>query len=231
MKIAGLTIIYNEANLVRGCIESFKPIVDKHLFMVSTKPYFKNDFPSDATIDTIEQLGGEVCAGYWKLEHFQRNAGIEMLEQEGYDWIVCNDADMWLERSDALALKNFLSVTKCKAIVSPQYAYWHDTDHILVGDTFQPMIAIKPSVRFYEKACVPCEYDVAPIICHHINWCAPKDIYKKVMTYSHSDEFDGDAWYKQYYLGWKEGQPAVLPNARFEVKRQPLPGELKQWLS
>lgn len=228
MKIAGLTIIYNEATLVPGCIESLKPIVDKHLFMVSAKPYFKNDFPQDNTIELIESLGGEVIEGYWSLEHKQRNEGIAMLQD--YDWIVCTDADMWLEQSEALKLRDYLSVTKCDALVSPQISYWHDTDHVLVGDDFQPMIAVKPSVRFAEKACVPCPYDVAPIITHHINWCAPKDIYKKVMTYSHSDEFDGDAWYKQYYLGWKEGQKAVLPNKRFDVALQSLPVELKSYL-
>jgi len=232
MKIAALTIVYNEEVLIKGCIESLRPFVDKHLFMVSTKPFYGQEYIPDNTVARIKELGGDVIEGYWPKEHLMRNQGVDELWE--YDWIILSDADMWFEKAHMQEFIKQLAVDESvDAYVAPQYGYWRDTDHILLGDDFMPVIAIRPSnVQFVHIGNVNVTPSIAPapIIVHHLAWCAPKDIKKKVETYAHAPEI-GAGWYEQYYLGWKEGQKAVLPNKRFDVVRKPLPTELKQWLN
>jgi hypothetical protein len=65
-----------------------------------------------------------------------------------------------------------------------------------------------------------------------LNWCKPKNILKKVLTYAHAPEFkDAKGWYENHFVGWQEGNPAIMPDGKFfDVAKDPLPEELKSWL-
>lgn len=229
MKIAAMSIVYNEEPLIEGCIKSLQGIADKHLFMVSTKPFYGEEQEPDNSVKVIEALGGEVIEGYWPKEHHMRNDGLSELKD--YDFVITTDADMWLTQRTATELRSLLENNLYgEAFIAPQVAYWKDTDHILMGDDFMPVIAVRKGTKFVHIGNVDKTPTILPILIHHINWCAPKDILKKVLCYSHAPEFDGLNWYNQYYLPWKEGEKAVLPNKRFDVLFSPLPPELKSYI-
>lgn len=235
MKLAALSLVYNEEKLVPGCIRSLRPFVSQHMMVVGLKPYFGKSEPIDNSGRFAQAAGATVLEGYYSMDHHQRNAGLDMLEGNGYDWIICSDVDMWFEHKTVEALIERLKTVKEDAVCMSQYSYWRDTDHRLVHDLFMPVVAVRPHVRFSHIGNVDCVYhSISDLMLHHLAWCAPKDIYKKVMTYSHHQECGGAAfwepWYKQYYLGWKEGQKAIFKNARFGVEVNPLPEELKAYL-
>ena len=70
------------------------------------------------------------------------------------------------------------------------------------------------------------------LIHHHLSWCEPKDIYKKLVNYNHANEFNGDKWYREHFLSWKPGDIAIEPfGTRFNTKYDPLPTELQEYLS
>jgi glycosyltransferase involved in cell wall biosynthesis len=229
MILSAVTPVYNEKPLVRGCIESLKPFIRDHIFCVSQRPYFGENQEDDGTAALADELGATVIRGVWPLDHMQRNTGIALLQD--VDWIICTDVDMWMTKADMEKLTDVLSNAQAEAFVIPQIAYWKDTDHVLVGDDFKPVIAIRPHVRFVHIGNIGSPFEILQdIYVHHINWCEPKDIYKKVTTYSHAPEFDGEKWYRENYLTWEEGQKARLPTGNFEVAYQPLPDELKVYL-
>lgn len=238
MKLAALSIVYNEEKLVRGCIESFKPFVEEHVMVVGQKPYFGKPEPLDGSADAARAYGAYVIErskkypdGAWPLDHQQRNDGMEYLESKGYDWILISDVDMWFEHWQVAEMIKRLETLKEDAIIMAQDSYWHDTDHRLVGDDFCPVTAVRPHVKFSYSGNVNTVYgQIRDIKLHHLAWCAPKDIHKKVLTYTHAPEFDGEAWYQQYYKNWRFGQKAVLPTGRFIVAYNPLPDELKAYL-
>jgi hypothetical protein len=230
MKIGAVSLVYNEQALVKGCIRSLKPFVDRHIMAVGTKPYYGQEEPLDQSAVVAHDEGAEVICGQWKLDHHQRNSALEMFD-DSYDWILTTDVDMWLEHNTVRNLLDILSKSSMEVACVSQYSYWKDTDHILEGDDFMPVIAVRPHIRFHHIGNVKAPYyPITDIKIHHLAWCAPKDIYKKVLTYPHAPEFDGEKWYDQYYLGWHDGMKAVLPNKRFNVKYQPLPAELKEYL-
>lgn len=231
MKIGAISLVYNEEKLVKGCIRSLRPFVSRHIMAVGTKPYFGASEPLDNSAQIAEQEGAEVITGQWKLDHLQRNSALELFD-DSYDWILVSDVDMWFEHETVKKLLEILSKSKMSVACMSQYSYWKDTNHILVGDDFMPVVAVRPDIRFHHIGNVKAPYyPITELKLHHLAWCEPKDIYKKVITYPHAPEFEGEKWYKQYYTKWQEGQKAVLPNKRFDVKYQPLPAELKEYLN
>lgn len=233
MKIAALSLVYNEEALVKGCIRSLKPFVEpgSHVMVVGLKPYYGKAEEADRSFDIAAEEGAHVMSGIYKLDHQQRNDGLNFLDDGTFDWVLCSDVDMWFEHDTVDALIRRLKDVKEDAVVMAQDSYWKDTNHRLIGDKFMPVVAVRPHVRFSYIGNVDCPYHkISDLKLHHLAWCAPKDIKKKVMTYSHAPEFDGNTWYSQYYETWRPGMKAVLPTGRFDVEYNPLPDELREYL-
>jgi glycosyltransferase involved in cell wall biosynthesis len=230
MKIAAFSPVYNEESLIKGCIESFRGVVDRHIILLASQPFYGTPSPSDRTKEIAESLGATVVSGNWKNEPAMRNCGNLLLRN--YDWILVNDADMWWQRRELYKLLETMRTTTKNAICSPQLAYWYDTNHVLVGDGFCPVTALRPNVRWHSVACVNCDYELSTAVVDHLNWCAPKDILKKVQTYSHANEYTGaKEWWENNWVGWQEGSPAIMPDGKFfDVAYNPLPQELRKYL-
>jgi glycosyltransferase involved in cell wall biosynthesis len=230
MKLGAVSPVYNEESLITGCVKCLQDFVDTHIVLVSEKPYYGQMHIPDRTEEIASDLGADVITGVWTLDHHQRNTGIKLLQD--CDWIICTDADMWMTKADMEKLIDVLSKTTAEAFIIPQYAYWKDTDHILEDDDFKPVIAIRPHVRFVHIGNIGRPFEVVnDIYVHHLNWCEPKDIYKKVLTYSHAPEFNGHEWYEKHYKTWQESSQACLPDRCYSVKKQSLPDELKAYLN
>lgn len=231
MKIGAFSPVYNEEPLIRGCIESFRGVVDKHIILLASVPFYGSPSPEDKTKDIAESLGADVVSGSWKQEHVMRNCGNTLLKD--CDWILVNDADMWWRKEELDKLLETMRTTTKDAICAPQRAYWYDIDHQLVGDGFMPVVALRPHVKWYHIGCVATDWDRTEAVVDHINWCKPKDILKKVLTYSHANEYTGGKeWYENNFIGWTEGSPAVMPDGKiFETCKAPLPQELRRYLS
>lgn len=230
MKIAAFSPVYNEESLIKGCIESFRGVVDKHIILLASVPFYGPPSPEDKTKDVAESLGATVVSGSWKYEHVMRNCGNTLLKN--YDWLLVNDADMWWQRAELEKLLELMRTTNADAICAPQTAYWHDVDHALVGDGFMPVVALRPHVKWFHIGCVASQWIPTVAKVDHLNWCKPKDILKKVLTYSHANEYTGgEEWYEDNFVGWSEGNPAVMPDGKiFDVEKNPLPEELRKWL-
>ena len=230
MRIAAFSPVYNEEALIKGCIESFRGVVDRHIILLASQPFYGTPSPVDKTKDIAESLGATVISGAWKQEHHMRNCGNILLKN--YDWILVNDADMWWRKEELNKLIELMKITETDAIVSRQTAYWYDTEHTLVDDKFMPVVAVRPRAKWWRIGCVTCPCAVSIAVVDHLNWCKPKDILKKVLTYSHANEYTGaKEWYENNFIGWQDGSPAVMPDGHiFDVERQRLPEELRRWL-
>lgn len=228
MNCGVMTIAYNEEILVRGNILSFRPFVQRHVYMVSDKPFYGDMEPLDRTAEIAESMGAEVTVGNWKDEATKRNAGLAQLQE--MDWIFISDVDFWIEKSHMEKLVEKLKNTDSRAFIIKQKSYWYDTNHAFVGDNFKPVIAVRPGVKFVHIGNIDTPFEIIDdIYIHHLAWCSPKDILKKVKTYSHAPEFNGEKWYFEKFINWYGGS-AELPTGIFEIERDPLPEELRAYL-
>lgn len=231
MKFAVAIPAYNEESLIGGCIRNIKPYINDVLVLVSEKPYYREFDAPDKTRDISEKLGCDVVCGQWKEEHEQRNLGNILLKD--YDWIVWMDADMRWTKNNIFRLLSYLKVSDCDAVMANHRSYWKEIGNYIVDD-FKPIVAVRPNVRFYKICSVdPATYNVTffdGATVHHLAWCSPKDIRKKVMTYGHSNEFDGESWFYKYYQSWVDGK-VIMPDGRsYNIEKDVFPEELLNYI-
>jgi len=230
MRIGAVTPCFNDEATISGTIKCLAPFVDRHVVLISEKPYYGEDEEPDRSEEICNNLGVDVVKGVWELDNYQRNLGISMCRD--MDWVLTLDSDEMFTSDEMDKFLGFLSETKVRAVAVRPIVYWKDTDHILEPrPEFTPIVAVNPMVKFMHIRNV--DHGGAIWIggdMHHLSWCAPKDIYKKVIHYAHAPDFCGETWYVKHYEPWVEGDLAVLPDRMYKVVKQPLPDELKQLL-
>lgn len=233
MELGAITTAYNEASVIRGTLRCLKPFVKRHIVLLSEKPYFSEGVEPDNTEEICLQEGVDVVKGLWRLEHDQRNLGAFLLKD--CDWILWFDADEMMTEADLEKLVSYLHGCKKDAVAIISKVYWKTTDYRFEPyPTHHKIIATRPHVRFYDRACTTSEYALLQndnelgITHHHLSYAEPKDILSKVLYYSHSNEFDGQSWYEEHFKDWKPGDEVVQPfGTKWNAVFDPLPEELK----
>lgn len=230
MKLACVIPVYNEENLIGGCIDNIKPYVEEVLVLVSKRPYYKSYLNMDNTAAIANSRGADVIIQHWSEEHHQRNMGNMILKN--YDWVLSMDADMRYTKDNIERLIRFLEETNADAVMVHHECYWKDHNNVLIDD-FTPIVAARPKVRYFHINCAESKFSLAlcpDAVVHHFAWSIPKDILKKVMTYGHSNEFDGEKWYKEVFLK-STNEEAVMPDGkRIKTFFKPIPEEIKRFL-
>lgn len=238
MKVAAVTTAWHDEETIRGTLACLEPFVDDHFVLLSEAPFNGEDLPPDKTEEICREFPNvTVIRGVWP-EHIQRNLGIEL--SKNYDWMIGFDADEMMTGRDIARLKSYLRDAKHDAIGFVSKVYWRTTDY-----RFEPypnhckVCIIRPGsgVKYTDKQCVnaPFEtlhYDDFPNVTHHhLSWCEPKNILRKVTHYNHAKEFDGKTWYEEFYLGWHFGESVYQPfGTKWEAVYDPLPRELAEYL-
>jgi len=242
MKIAVATIAYREAQYIGTCIRNWKGLVDKHLVLVSSKPWNGVRFPDDGTADIARELGAEVIIGDWDTEAQQRNDGIAILYD--YDYVLIVDPDELYTKETQKNLFNMLSHPidiswrsdkKIQAFcIENIITYWKTHEYILVPqDRHKPTIAIDPKQLYcHEHRQFGGDYiPVVPGTCHHFSWVKTDEkIKEKIQSYSHANVVPSN-WYKDVWLRWKprddmQVKPYSTGKDRAWVKYSPAPDEI-----
>lgn len=231
MRLVANTLAYNDEGVITGTIKCLAPYVDRHVVLISEEPYFGEPSAPDCTEEICMIHDVEIIKGTWPLDHFQRNVGV-VVSQDA-DWIITFDSDEMMTHEQMENFIKFLEKTDAQAVCLKPEVYWKTTDYRLrpIPD-YAPVLAVRPSVRFTYIRNINTPFalfDEGGM--HHLSWCAPKDIYKKVIHYAHATDFNGHEWYKEKYCMWNPLQPAELPTATYDVIKKPLPQELKEYLN
>jgi hypothetical protein len=224
--VGAYIIAYNEESVILGAIRSLKKVVDTVVVAISEKPYYGNAEPPDETEEIAKEEGCIVIKGSWRKEKDQRNACLDMLQHKSL--IISSEADMWWEESHLRRLIDWFSKDSGRACRVKQIGYWFDTNHRFQDDLYKPVVAVKPEVRFVHIANPNCETVLCPDVhVHHLAWAAPKNIRKKVETYSHAPQID-KGWYDKHF---KLTTRATLPDCELDVICTELPSEFKAYVT
>ena len=239
MKLGAVTMAYRDQETIRGTLACLAPFVDKHFVFINDKPYNgEYEVPDNTEAICNEFDGVEIIKGNWE-EHVLRNIGQRLCNDSGCDWTIGFDADEMMTSEDILKLKNYLSNTKKDAVGFISKVYWRTPDYRFNPDPDHVKVCVTRGTpdKYYEKQCVNVPYDILdykkePFITHHhLSWCEPKDILRKVTHYNHANEINGLEWYEKYYKNWKEGEPVYQPfGTKWEGVYDPIPKELKDYL-
>lgn len=232
MRLGAVTLAYQDEGIIRGTLRCLKPFVERHIVLISEKPYFCELTPPDRTEEICLEEGAEVVKGSWPLDHFQRTLGNKLLND--VDWILTFDSDEMMTDADLVKFIYFLhKLQGVDAVCVKPEVYWKTVEYRLRPKPgYTPIIATRPNVSFNYIRNVDSKFvEWTGGEMHHLSWCDPKDIHKKVLCYAHAPDFDWEKWYQEKYMTWQEGTKAIFPDGEFEVIKSPLPEELKRCLN
>ena len=239
MKIAVLTIAYNESQWIGACIKQFKEFGFHHLVLVSALPWNGEPVEDDGTANNARNSGAETIVQYWVSEAEQRNWGLARLYD--YDYVLIVDADELYTNADISRIKNTLYNEACYR-VSKMVTYWKTPKYVFdPPDKHKPIIAVNPKViKFSEHRMVrhvneKPMWQLQPFIdvtLHHMSWVkSDKKVEEKIQSFSHADQIRSE-WYEKVWKEWLPGsQMLIRPygHEKSRAKHQEAPEEIKRY--
>jgi len=213
-EFAAVYCVHDDTAWLAESVESIYDCCGAIYFLVSDRPWNGEPADSSGTIEFIRSLPDpagklRVVKGSWSTEAEQRNAGLDILKNEGYDYCLVIDAD---EVYDPTDLHRMMRLAK----KHPEIACWH-----AVMDTYwkswryriDPREPLKPAIfvkvgtaRFTANRNVgDCPRGlITPEIgyCHHLSYARnDEQILRKIATFSHADEIR-DGWFQTIWKRW-----------------------------
>lgn len=228
MKVALVTIAFNEERFIRPFLKHIPDWIHEKLVLVSTKPWNGPEEAQDATATIAREMGATVVENYWPTEEAQRNTGQALLQDN--DWIIVLDPDEYFSDEDWNSLKLYLEQTNTSAaVVRNQRVFWKNKEVSPCND-YQQLIVTRPDVKFVDKRVVNSGYDVAPVELLHFSWArTDKEVLSKITHYAHSEDFDTNKWYKSVWLANKQSNlHPVTPETLGGLTEPELPPEISE---
>lgn len=239
MNIGIITVAFNEESFIKPCIEQFDGFNFPHLVLVSSKPW-RGGYQMDNTwaLAKMHINNGEVIIGEWPDQAAQFNEGLQILQDEGFDWALIVDADEFYTAEDIGRLVGQIRTTEYDAIyASYMNVYWKTMNYKLYPDQDDyPIIAIKTDKRFREKRHVESTCtttgSLKDITLYHMSYVrSDTDMLKKINSFEHSHEFDIDQWYNDTWLWWNPEALYLHPTVPNKFERalySPAPKEIQE---
>lgn len=237
IKIGIITNAFNEPNLIKGCIKQFEPFNFKHLVLCSERPW-NGSWQRDNTASIAADYGATVLIKDWRTEAEQFNYGLKCLNN--YDWALIVDADERYIQEDIenliYELENLDKIGMSGARTHTMNIYWKTPDYrIDTNNIYFPVIAVKPSIRFYDKRNSNAMCGHSSAVLYHFSYVrSDKEMKKKIDSFSHSEEFDKENWYNNIWLKWTPELSGLHPIVPFEFKGafyDPAPNEIRELLN
>lgn len=205
MKIAVLTVAFNEREWIKGCIDQFDGRF-YHLVLVGEKPWH-GDYQPDDTHAVALNHGASVERGYWKSEAEQRNCGMKLLDD--FDWVIICDADERYDSANLIELEQILKWYYKNGITGTILPgtwdiYWKTADYVIEPrQPHEPPIAVSKGTRFIKLRATDSVYQYADVHMHHFSYVrTDEDMLKKIETFDESPNFDVQKWYNNVWLRW-----------------------------
>ena len=218
--IAVLTIAYNEEQYIGACIKQFKGLINKHLVLLSTKPWNGQAYNKDRTEQIARSLSAEVIMQFWQTEHEQRNWGLAYLYN--YDYVFIVDADEMYSKLDIeKILETLYNKQEPCFRISNIKTYWKTKDYIIYpADTHEPVIIVNPKmVKFKQHRNLQQIQDsvyqqdipvIEEVIMHHYSYAkSDMKIKEKIQSFSHCNEMDKN-WYENTWKKWQPDKKTFL---------------------
>lgn len=223
MKIAVHVLAYNVNRFLVPVLKNIEPHVDKIFIAHSEKPWgyveeSRNKFTNPTTIDDVLNASNsekiEVVSGDWLTEEDMRNACLDKAKEQGFDWLLTQDADefysenSWNQIKKTLAINNDVDLFK-----TTWYNFWKSSQYVLMynsgsikGTNTGFALRCKPNLRFTKKRMTNAQVvRVMDCPCYHYGYVmSDTEMKEKLLTWGHATEFNSENWFKYKWLNWDE---------------------------
>ncbi len=204
MVIGALTVAYREETRITDAIKCLEGHIDRHLVLISEKPWSGKELPMDKTAEIAESLGAEVVTGEWQNEVDQRMLGLQLLKD--CDWVIIIDADEYYEPKSVKKLIQFVKTANINAYgITNMRTYWKTRDYIIEPpEGGGRLVLIRPSVEIVTSLCVNEPWGFLPeeIVMHHYSYVRTNGEMKAKVAYFGKIENFVPNWYENIWLKW-----------------------------
>ncbi|HMN13696.1 MAG TPA: hypothetical protein PKD55_15385 [Bellilinea sp.] len=245
MQIAAHVLAYNVTRTLRAVLENISPHVQKIYIAHPLRPWGYvehsrstkvNPTARDDILEATKGLNVEVIQGDWETEEETRNACLKRAKEDGFDWLLTQDADeFYTEHSWGLILKHLKKSFHEDHFVTTWYNFWKSCQYVVVG----PNGEIKGTNAGFAVRCRKdasfkrsriTSFDRPSVLdypCFHYGYVrTDAEIQEKVSTWAHANEFDALRWYRVKWANWSENTKNLHPTAPWIWKRAiRFPGE------
>jgi hypothetical protein len=220
MKIATHVLAYNVSRFINPVLQNMAPFVDRIYIAYPQRPLGYNP-KSRATktnptslheISTL--LDGskmEIIEGDWLDEESMRNACLKRACEEGFDWLLIQDADEFYPENTWQQIRRILALASSEDhFVTTWYTFWKSSQYVLVNSETGIKesnagfaIRCRPGLKFtHKRACNAPRSRVIDCPCFHYSYVmSDAEMMEKLATWSHANEAK-TLWLQLKWLNW-----------------------------
>ena len=181
------------------------------------KPEARENYANTFDLDIIKKSPYidkiTIIEGDWLSDTGQRTECLQRAKKDGVDYLMVHDADEFYFHKDFDKLVDLVKKDTTHDVFSINlYAFWRSFKYILIdpqrgkiGGTNQTIVNLH-KVDHYDRIRDVHSGNilvVPDIIYYHGSYVLTnEELYRKVKSTSHSNDYDGEKWYKEVWLPW-----------------------------
>ena len=218
-RFAAVCCVFDDDRWLPVMVESIAPVIESIFFLVAERPWNGEAGETEQTLHTIANLPAgqgerEIVRGPWRSETEQRNAGLQLLRERGFDYAMIVDADEIYDPAQLSRMKAAVAAhPQVEAWYVSMVTYWHSAEfRVDPPEQFTPVVFVKVGTPVFTEnrhvgAATGARFAPALGVCHHLSYARTnEEVKKKLARFSHSHEIR-PGWYEQVWLTWREETP------------------------
>jgi hypothetical protein len=242
MRFAAMILLFNTEKFILRTIENCAPHVEKIFVGYSKLPWnaynksARENFANTANKEILLQSKYfdkiELVEGEWATDEEQRNAILKKARQQGFDYMIFQDADEFYLGKDYIQnLTDIESNPDHMIYQTPWINFWKTLDHVTVSrehlgrkntiyttcSAFAMNLKKEPGTQLTFARTFPTT-DIFRLrgVCYHLSYVlSDQEAYAKIGTWGHSHQVKKN-WYKRKWLAWTEQTKNINPLGAYE---------------
>lgn len=232
MKFATFVLAYNQDKWIMRNIENAYPHVDKIYVGYSHYPwnynpasrYSKlNSFNIDILKNSPYYDKIQIVEGNWEHEYDERNEILNIVKQDGFDYLMIHDADEFYFHEDFEKLKSIIrNNPEYDAYCVKLLTFWKSFNYVLISPEVwsdgaklegpisgmaEVVMNLKSDHKFthirYSGAQKYLIINEKDLVYYHGSYVlSNEELYRKIKTWAHTVNFDTDKWFNEKWLNW-----------------------------
>jgi hypothetical protein len=232
MKFATCVLAYNQDKWIMRNIENSYPHVDRIYVGYSKVPWNYdpesrssrlNTFDINIIKDSKYRDKIKIIEGDWIYEFEERNQILEMAKKDGMDYLMIHDADEFYFHDDFEKLKKVvLDNPGYDSYVVQLLTFWKTFKYVLVtprrieekkimsgqiSGMAETVLDLSKKLKFthirYSGAKRFLILEKTDLIFYHASYVlTDNEVYNKIKTWAHRNDFNPDQWYQEKWLNW-----------------------------
>lgn len=205
MKFGAVILCANEWRFMPAVLGQLSQVVDR-LVVLRNRLSLSG---LRVALEEVPALAVETVEGEWESEAAARNAGMELLSD--YDYVFIVDSDELLTLDALNLLKSVCEQRSPRAIGARFYTYWKTPEYIITPPETKPLeasapIIVRKEVRFTKHRIIDNgEVMIPPVfMVHHLSYVrTDEEMRDKLLLFGHADEVVPN-WFENVWKKWDE---------------------------